>query len=80
MDPLTIDPRSSEPSYREIARQIRERIESGELADGDPLPSINRIRQETGVAVNTVRHAIALLVAEGWAQTVQGRATYARRP
>jgi DNA-binding GntR family transcriptional regulator len=35
---------------------------------------------ETGLAVGTVRHAIALLADEGWAYTVPGRGTYAAKP
>jgi GntR family transcriptional regulator len=77
MDPLTVDPHSSEPSYQQIARQLRERIRSAEIGPRQPLPSITRIQQETGVAVNTVRHAIGVLVEEGYAYTVPGRGTYA---
>jgi GntR family transcriptional regulator len=77
MDPLAVDPHSSEPSYQQIARQLRERIESGEIGPREPLPSITRIQQETGLAVNTIRHAIDVLVSEGYAYTVPGRGTYA---
>ena len=79
MEPLTVDPRSSVPSYRQLAAQLRQRIESGQISDGEPLPSITRIRQETGLAVGTIRQGIALLVSEGWAYTVPGRGTYAAR-
>ncbi len=77
MDPLTVDLRSSEPSYRQVARQLRERIESGEIGPDEPLPSITRIKQETGLAVNTVRRAVGVLIVEGYAYTVPGRGTYA---
>lgn len=77
MRPLVIDIRSSEPSYRQLARQLREAVESGEIAPGEPLPSITRLRQETGLAVGTIRQAIKVLVDEGTAYTVPGRGTYA---
>jgi DNA-binding transcriptional regulator YhcF (GntR family) len=82
MGPLVIDTRSPEPSYVQLARQLRDRIRAGEYAPGAPLPSIQRIVQETGLAVNTVRHAIAVLADEGWVVTVPGRGTYAaeKRP
>jgi GntR family transcriptional regulator len=43
----------------------------------EPLPSITTMTQETGLAVGTVRKAIAVLVEEGYAYTVPGRGTYA---
>jgi GntR family transcriptional regulator len=77
MEPLVIDERSSEPSYRQLARQLRDRIRAGEYAPGERLPSITALVQETGLAVNTVRHAIAVLADEGYAVVVPGRGTYA---
>ena len=77
MKPLAIDPRSSVPSYRQLADQLRAAIESGEIGPGEALPSINRIKQETGLAVGTIRHAIDVLVEEGTAYTVPGRGTFA---
>lgn len=78
MEPLAIDKRSPVPSYRQLADRLRERIESGEIAPDDPLPSLTRIQQETGLAVKTIRQGIALLTAEGYAYTVPGRGTFAR--
>ena len=77
MGPLVIDMRSPEPSYQQLARQLRDRIRAGEYEPGGELPSIQRMVQETGLAVGTVRHAIAVLAEEGWAYTVPGRGTYA---
>lgn len=78
MDPLSIDLRSSVPSYRQLADQLRDRIKSGQIEPDEPLPSITRIRQETGLAVGTIRQGVALLVTEGWAYTVPGRGTFAK--
>lgn len=77
MQPLVIDTRSSEPSYRQLARQLREAVESGEIAPDEPLPSLTRIRQETGLALGTIQQAVRLLVADGIAYTVPGRGTFA---
>jgi GntR family transcriptional regulator len=76
---ITIDLHSREPSYQQLARILRERIESGQIAEGEPLPSITFLTQETGLAVGTVRKAIAVLVDAGLAITVPGRGTYAAR-
>lgn len=74
---LVIDEHSPEPSYRQLARQLRERIRSGQIEPRGALPSISQLTGETGLAVGTVRHAIAVLVDEGYAYTVPGRGTYA---
>jgi hypothetical protein len=76
-DRLVIDMRSAEPSYRQLAAQLRERIRDGRIGPGDALPSITYLTGETGLAVQTVRRGIAVLVEEGWAYTVPGRGTYA---
>jgi DNA-binding GntR family transcriptional regulator len=78
MDLLRIDPRSSVPSYRQLADQLQAAIEDGEIGPDEALPSISRIRQETGLAVGTIRHAIDTLAGEGWAYTVPGRGSYAK--
>lgn len=75
--PLAIDLRSPVPSYQQLAAQLRQRITTGAIAPDEPLPSITRIQQETGLAVTTIRRAIAVLTGEGIAYTVPGRGTYA---
>lgn len=77
MDRLTVDPHAPEPSYRQLADQLRARILSGQIGPREPLPSITYLMQETGLAVNTVRRAIGVLVEEKLAYTVPGRGTYA---
>jgi DNA-binding GntR family transcriptional regulator len=74
---VKIDPGSPEHPYRQLARQLREQIESGEIAS--QLPSITDLTEETGLAVGTVRRAIDILVQEGLVQTVPGRGTFVRR-
>lgn len=60
----------------QLAAQLRSRIESGELTS--TLPSIMELTEETGLAVNTVRRAIKLLIDEGVVYTVPGRGTFVR--
>ena len=78
MEPLVIDVHSPEPSYQQLARLLRERIVSGQIGPREALPSLTYLTGETGLAVGTVRRAIALLVEEGVAYTVPGRGTFAR--
>ncbi len=74
---LVIDPHAPEPSYRQLAAQLRAQIESGAIRPREPLPSITYLVQETGLAVGTVRKAISVLVDDGVAYTVPGRGTFA---
>ena len=64
------------PPYRQIAADLRDRIERGELAPGDMLPSIARLSQEYGVAKGTAVKALALLHDEGLTVTVPGLGTF----
>ena len=77
VEPLVIDPHGPEPSYKQLAGLLRARITSGEIGPREPLPSITYLTGETGLAVGTVRRAIAVLVEEGLAYTVPGRGTFA---
>ncbi len=77
MERLVIDPHAPEPSYRQLADLLREQIESGKIGPREPLPSITYLQGETGLAVGTIRKAIAVLIDEGLAYTVPGRGTFA---
>jgi len=73
---LVVDPYSSEPLYAQVAAGLRARIESGELARLDPLPSEKTIQQEYGVSRDTARRAIELLRSDGLVFTIPQRGTY----
>jgi GntR family transcriptional regulator len=77
--PPQIDPRGQLPPYQQIAAWIRGRIQSGELAPGQVLPSEKDLIDTFGVARTTVRRAIALLRAEGLAETIPQRGSYVTR-
>ncbi len=75
---MTVDQWSTEPIYRQIAAILRAKIESGEYAPGDKLPSEPRLQQEHGFARDTIRHAIKLLREENLVVTLPGRGTFVR--
>ena len=77
MERYVINTRSAVPSYRQLADQLRERIESGKIGPDQALPSITYLKQETGLAVGTIRQAVSVVVQEGFAYTVPGRGTFA---
>lgn len=76
MEPLTVDLRSSVPSYIQVADQLRARIESGEIGPDEPLPSLARMVQETGLNIKTVQRAVRLLADEGIVYIAPGRGTF----
>lgn len=68
------EPEFEEPQspYQLIAAQIRARITAGELAAGQPLPSLNEIMHEHGCSMGTAHRAVALLAQDGLVITRRG--------
>ena len=65
-------------AYRRLADQLREQAEA--LEPNEPLPSISRLCQETGLSVKTVRKAIKVLADEGLIYTLPGMGSYRSEP
>jgi GntR family transcriptional regulator len=64
-------------AYRELADAVRTAVQSGEYADGAPLPTELALAQAHGVSRQTVRRAMQELVAGGLIYRVAGRGTFA---
>ncbi len=64
------------PPWQQLADLLRARIESGELAPGDRLPSIVSLSQEHDLAPVTVRKAITQLQREGLIESRVGWGTF----
>jgi len=64
------------PVYVTFKETIRKRIESGELAPGDKLPSERDLACAHGLSRMTVRQALTELVTEGMLYREQGRGTF----
>jgi DNA-binding GntR family transcriptional regulator len=64
------------PPYQQIATDLRERINSGDLAPGDMVPSITTLAQEYGVSKGTAVKALDVLRREGLTRTVPGWGTF----
>ena len=75
---MKIHPDSAVPVYRQLAALIRERIESGDLASGFPVPSESQLIGEFGISRDTVRRAMAVLRDEGLIVTTAGKGSYVR--
>jgi GntR family transcriptional regulator len=73
---IKIDFRSGQPIYVQITDQIRQLVASGELKEGDQLPTVRQLATELRVNFNTVARAYRLLDEAGLISTQQGRGTY----
>lgn len=73
---IIISNASPNPIYTQIAEQIKNQIISGELKEGDPLPSIRKLAQELQISVITTKRAYEELEKEGFIDTVGGKGTF----
>jgi GntR family transcriptional regulator len=60
----------------QLAAMLRARIGSGGLAPNQPIPGESTLMRQYGVARETARKAVRVLVAEGLVYVVQGRGAY----
>lgn len=79
MDDVRLVPHRRERLGDQLYGRILEQIVSGELKEGDKLPSENRICQMFGVSRPTVREALMRLHADGVVVTRQGSGTYVQK-
>lgn len=64
------------PLYREIARDLRRKINAGTLAQGSRLPTEDELIEQYRASRNTVRGALRELAARGLVYTLHGRGTF----
>ena len=64
--------------YEEIVNWITEKIENGDLAEGDKIYSENRLVSIFKVSRQTVRHAISVLGDNGLVVSIRGSGTYVK--
>ncbi|MTJ04791.1 MAG: GntR family transcriptional regulator [Sediminimonas qiaohouensis] len=62
--------------YEQIATLIRNEIVSGRWVPGERLPSLGTLAERHGVALVTVRQAVALLEEDGIVRRRQGKGTF----
>jgi DNA-binding GntR family transcriptional regulator len=68
--------RSAVPPWRQVADDLRRRIESGEFPAGSPLPSLSTLETEYAVSRTTARKAVTSLSEEGLVESVRGWGTF----
>lgn len=69
---------AEQPMYRQIAEDLRRKIEAGELPTepGRALPTEIELREQYGASRNTVRDAIKSLTTRGLVETRPGQGTF----
>jgi len=73
---IIISNSSSDPIYEQVTKQIKSQIISGDLTEGDPLPSIRKLAQELQISVITTKRAYEELEKEGFIDTVGGKGCF----
>jgi len=73
---LTVDRHDPEPAFRQVYRQLRAAILSGELSPGTRLPATRDLARATGVARVTITQAYRQLEAEGFVESRVGAGTH----
>ena len=73
---LYIDNRSGAPIYDQIYSQIKDAILSGQVAEGEALPSIRALAKDLRISVITTKRAYDELEAAGYLVTVAGKGSF----
>jgi GntR family transcriptional regulator len=67
---------AEQPIYRQIAEDLRQKIESGQLGPGSQLPTELELRELYDASRNTIRDAIKWLTTRGLVETRPGQGTF----
>ena len=67
---------AEQPMYRQIADDLRQKIESGAVARGSQLPTELELREQYDASRNTIRDAVKWLTTRGLVETRPGQGTF----
>lgn len=68
---------SNQPIYEQIYTQLKNAIISGEIPEGEALPSIRALAKDLRISVITTKRAYDELERDGYIYTVAGKGCYA---
>ena len=74
-----LDPRSPTPLYEQIAARIRVAVASGDLVEGQVLPSVRQLAADVRINPATVVQAYRALETDGLVERRHGSGTFVRR-
>jgi GntR family transcriptional regulator len=75
-----LDSNNGVPLYVQLQQQIRQRILSGQLADGSQLPSVRDLSADLHINPLTVVKVYQILEREGFVESRRGIGTYVTLP
>lgn len=78
MPAASVTPLPGQARYAALAQALQARIVAGEWPPGQALPAEQQLASEHGVALGTLRQALALLASQGLIERVHGRGTFVR--
>ena len=73
---IRISNADARPIYEQLRQQIRKSILSGELKEGEALPSIRSLAKDLRISVITTKRAYDELERDGYIHTVAGKGCY----
>lgn len=73
---IVISNSSGQPIYDQISSQIKSMILSGQLKEGDALPSMRFLAKELRISVITTKRAYEELERDGFILSVPGKGSY----
>ena len=71
-----LNPNSGVPLYVQLQQQVQQRVLTGQLADGEQLPSVRDLSAQLGLNPLTVSKVYQRLEREGFVETRRGLGTY----
>lgn len=75
---ILISNSSGEPIYEQIVSQIKAMIISGELAEGDALPSMRLLAGQLRISVITTKRAYEELERDGFIESYTGKGSFVK--
>ena len=73
---ILISNASDKPIYEQITDQVKAMILSGQLKEGEALPSIRLLARELRISVITTKRAYSDLERDGFVETVMGKGSF----
>ena len=73
---IIISNSSGKPIYEQIASQIKAQVITGQLREGEALPSMRLLAKELRISVITTKRAYEDLERDGFIETVTGKGSF----
>ncbi|MBO4483888.1 MAG: GntR family transcriptional regulator [Lachnospiraceae bacterium] len=75
---ILINNSSGQPLYEQIEEQVKNQILSGELKEGDALPSMRVLAKDLKISIITTKRAYEDLERDGYIVSVTGKGSFVR--